>query len=140
MGIGRRLQKEVLEAFPEEDDKAVGISVKDRKKIIEDKVYHVYLDNPKEVGGVFSRWFSGVLVSDNEKVSYCDPLFEKNPTIQREYESHKDVPDNEKSAKDLFTETVYEHLALPSVDSLAIKFPFTDGFSGSLALNYKVRV
>ena len=140
MGIGRRLQKEVLEAFSEEDDKAVGISVKDRKKIIEDKVYHVYLDNPKEVGGVFSRWFSGVLVSDNEKVSYCDPLFEKNPTIQREYESHKDVPDNEKSAKDLFNETVYEHLALPSVDSLAIKFPFTDGFSGSLALNYKVRV
>lgn len=140
MGLGRRFRKEALEAFPEKDDEAEGISVKDRKKMIEDKVYHVYLDNPKDVGGAHSRWMSGFLVSDNvEKMNYCDPLFEKNPGIQRENELHQNEPNREKDAKELYNQAIFQSVALPSVDALAIKFPFSNGFLSALILSYKVR-
>lgn len=139
MGIGRRIRKDVLEAFPEDDDAAKEISVQDRKKMIEDKVYHVYLDNPEEVGGNYQRAISGVLVSDDaEKISYCDPLFKKNPGIMREKEIHKDEADKEKKASELFDQAVYESISLPSVDSLAIKFPFSNGFASALTFSYKV--
>ena len=140
MGLGRRLQKEVLETFRKDDDEAKGISVKDRKKIIEDKVYHVYLDNPEDVGGSDTRWMSGMLLSDDaEKSSFCDHLFDKNPGIQREKEMHKDEPDIEKKASELFYQSVYKSADLPVVDSLAIKFPFSDGFLSGLVFAYKVR-
>jgi hypothetical protein len=140
MGLGRRIRKEALEAFPEKDDEAEGISVKDRKKIIEDKVYHVYLDNPQDVGGSHTRWMSGFLVSDKvEKMRYCDPLFEKNPGIQREKALHKNEPDTEKDASELFNQAIYQSVALPSVDALAIKFPFSNGFLSALVFSYKVR-
>lgn len=138
MGTGRRLQKEVLEAFAEED-KMEGISVKDRKKMIEDKVYHAYLDNPEDVGGAYMRWMSGVLTTDKvENLSFCDPLFKKNPGIKREKELHKDEPDNEKKASELFDQAIYQSVDLPVVDSLAIKFPFSDGFLSGLVFSYKI--
>lgn len=137
-GIGRRIQKDVLEAFPEKDE-AAGISVKDRKKMIEDKVYHVYLDNPEDVAGVNTRWMTGVLVSDDvEKLSYCDPLFEKNPGILREKKLHRDEPDTEKTAAELFDQEIYQYVSLPSVDSLAIKFTYSGGFLSALVLSYKI--
>ena len=141
MGIGRRIQKDVLGAFPKEDDEASGISVKDRKKMIENKIYHVYLDNPEDVGGIHQRWMSGVLVTDDdEKFSYCDPLFEKNPAILREQKLHEHEPENEKKASELFEQAAYKSIALPPVNSLAIKFPFSNGFSSSLVFSYKVRL
>ena len=140
MGLGGRLQKDILEAFPEEDDAAKEISVKDRKKIIEDKVYHVYLDNPEDVPGAHQRYMSGVLVSDDtDKLSFCDPLFEKNPGILREKKLHQDEPEKEKKASDVFFQTVYESVGLPSVDSVAIRFPFSNGFLSALVFSYKVR-
>ena len=140
MGLGRRIRKNVLEAFPKEDDATKGISVNERKKMIEDKFYHVYLDNPEAVGGAHMRWMSGVLASDaEEKMSYCDPLFDKNPGIAREAETHRDEPENEKKASDLFAQALYQSADLPSVKSLAIKFPFTNGFLSGLVFSYKVR-
>lgn len=141
MGIGRRLQKEILEAFPEKDDEEEGITVKQRKKIIEDKVYHVYLDNPEVVGGSNMRWMSGVLVSDDvEKLSYCDHLFDKNPGSMKLKELNKDERYSEKKASDLFEEAIYQSVELPPVNSVAIKFPFSNGFSSALVFNYKVRI
>eukprot|EP00536_Pseudo-nitzschia_multiseries_P017413 jgi/Psemu1/264271/estExt_Genewise1Plus.C_15390008 len=138
MGTGRRLQTEILEGFPEEDE-AEGVSVKERKEIIEDKVYHVYLDNPEDVGGAHMRWMTGVIVRSRiEEMSYCDPLFEKNSAIQREKELNKDTPDTEKKGSELFNEAIYESLILPEVDSLAIKFPFSNGFTSGLVLSYKI--
>ncbi len=140
IGLGRRLQKDILEAFPEEDDAAKEISVTDRKKIIEDKVYHVYLDNPEDVSGLHQRFMSGVLVSDDtDKLSFCDPLFEKNPGILREKKLHQDELEKEKKASEVFFQTVYESVDLPSVDSVAIKFPFSNGFLSALVFSYKVR-
>lgn len=140
MGIGRRLQKDILEAFPEEEDAAKEISVTDRKKIIEDKIFHVYLDNPEDVSGLHQRSMSGVLVSDDiDKLSYCDPLFEKNPALLREKKLYQHEPASEKKASELFQQTIYESATLPSVDSLAIKFPFSNGFLSALVFSYKVR-
>eukprot|EP00531_Pseudo-nitzschia_arenysensis_P002334 CAMPEP_0116123004 /NCGR_PEP_ID=MMETSP0329-20121206/4517_1 /TAXON_ID=697910 /ORGANISM="Pseudo-nitzschia arenysensis, Strain B593" /LENGTH=306 /DNA_ID=CAMNT_0003616891 /DNA_START=62 /DNA_END=982 /DNA_ORIENTATION=+ len=139
MGIGRRLQKDILEAFPEEEDAAKEITVKARKKIIEGKIFHVYLDNPEDVSGGQQRWMSGVLVSDDiDKLSYCDPLFEKNPAILREKKLHQHESENEKKASESFHQAVYESTTLPSVDSLAIKFPFSNGFTSSLVFSYKI--
>lgn len=139
MGIGRRLQKEILEAFPEKDDEEEGITVKQRKKIIEDKVYHVYLDNPEVVGGSNMRWMSGILVSgDVEKLSYCDHLFDKNPGSIKLKKLNKDERYSEKAAVDLFNEALYQSVELPPVNSVAIKFPFSNGFSSALVFNYKI--
>lgn len=138
MGIGRRLRKEILEAFPKEDE-TEGISVKDRRKLIEDKVYHVYLDNPEDVGGAHTRWMSGVLATDEvEKLSYCDPLFEKNPEIRRQKKLQSEEPDNEKKASELFEQAAYQSVDWPVVDSLAIRFPFSDGFTSALVFSYKI--
>lgn len=111
---------------------------KETKKMVEERVYHVYLDNPMNVGGAHTRWMSGVLVSDAEKKKYCDPLFNYNPEIEREAELHKDEPETDKKAADVFAQTVYKYVDLPSVDSLAIRFPYTNGFLSGLVLSYKI--
>jgi hypothetical protein len=139
MGIARLLRKEVLQTFSEEDDEAAGISVRERKQRIESKVYHVYLDNPENVDGGHTRWFSGLLVdNDADVVSYCDPLFEKNSEIQKEHELYKNIPDIEKTASELFEHAYYKSIELPPVKSIAIKFPFSDGFTSALVLSYKL--
>jgi len=139
MGVGRRLQSEVLESFPKEEQ-AEGISVKDRENMIEERIYHVYLDNPEDVGGAHTRWMSGALTNDQEKSSYCDPLFEKNPEIEREKERNNDTPAKEKNGSEAYAEAIYQSIELPEVNSLAIKFPFSNGFSSGLVFSYKVRI
>jgi len=139
MGAGRQLRKDVLEGFPKEDDEAAGITVKERKTMIEKKVFHIYLDNPKNLSGAHTRWMSGMLVSnDADKLSYCDPLFEKNSGIMRERKLQENEPKNEISASEVFYQFVYNSVELPSVDSLAIKFPFSDGLLSALKLAYKI--
>mmetsp|Transcript_2200 Transcript_2200/g.5868 ORF Transcript_2200/g.5868 Transcript_2200/m.5868 type:complete len:306 (+) Transcript_2200:258-1175(+) len=137
MGVGRRLQSEVLESFPKEEQ-AEGISVKDRENMIEERIYHVYLDNPEDVGGAHTRWMSGALTNDQEKSSYCDPLFEKNPEIEREKERNNDTPAKEKNGSEAYAEAIYQSIELPEVNSLAIKFPFSNGFSSGLVFSYKI--
>lgn len=138
-GTGRRIRKDALEAFSKKDDEAAGISVNDRKKMIEDKFYHVYLDNPKDVVGSNTRWMSGIMVSDDvEKMSYCDPLFEKNSGILTEKKLHEHVPYEEKKASELFHQAVYQSVSLPSVDSLAINFTYSGGFLSALVLSFKI--
>jgi hypothetical protein len=139
MGLGRRILTDVLEAFPEEDDKADGISRKDRKKMIEEKMYHIYLDNPEDVGGGHMRFMTGILTVDKEeKRDYCHHLIEKNPGIERVKDLNKDEPEGEKDFSDLFKEVIYQYVDLPPVKSLAIKFPFSNGFTSALVLEYKI--
>ncbi len=144
-GLSRRLQKDVLQAFPEvnsdDNDAEQKKALKARKKMIEDKIYNIYLDNPEDVGGNKQRFMGGVLASGGaERKSYCDPLFEKNPTLARNKKLHAHEPESEKGVSDLFDEAVYQSVTLPSVDSVAIKFTYSDGFASALALSYKVRL
>jgi len=139
MGFGRRIRKNVYDILPSDDgdEKEEKITKKEKNKLIEEMVYHVYLDNPQLVGGAKTRWLSGVLVTDLEKSKYCDPLFDVNPKIEREALLHQDEPEREKKASDVFEQTIYQHVNLPSVSSLAFKFPYTNGFLSGLVLSYK---
>lgn len=143
MGLGRRLQKDILAGFPEaesdDNDDEQKKALKARKKMIEDRVHHIYLDNPEDIGGNNQRFMTGVLTSGGaERKSYCDPLFEKNPALARNKKLYANLPNNEKGASALYDETVYKSVSLPSVDSVAIRFTFSDGFASALALSYKV--
>jgi len=140
MGFGRRIRKNVYDILPSDDgdEKEEKITKKEKNKLIEEMVYHVYLDNPQLVGGAKTRWLSGVLVTDLEKSKYCDPLFDVNPKIEREALLHQDEPEREKKASDVFEQTIYQHVNLPSVSSLAFKFPYTNGFLSGLVLSYKI--
>lgn len=145
MGIGRRLQKDILAGFPEtvsdDNDDEQKKALKARKKMIEDRVHHIYLDNPEDIGGNNQRFMTGVLASGGaERKSYCNPLFEKNPALARNKKLQAHEPVTEKGASALFDETVYKSVSLPSVDSVAIRFTYSDGFASALALSYKVRL
>mmetsp|Transcript_47601 Transcript_47601/g.54973 ORF Transcript_47601/g.54973 Transcript_47601/m.54973 type:complete len:312 (-) Transcript_47601:375-1310(-) len=140
MGFGRRIRKNIYDILPSDDvdAKERKITKKKKNKLIEEMVYHVYLDDPQLVGGAKTRWLSGVLVSDVEKAKYCDPLFDNNPKIERLALLHEDELEREKKASDVFEQTIYQHVILPSVNSLAFKFPFTNGFLSGLVLSYKI--
>jgi hypothetical protein len=141
-GTGRRIAYDwatvtttdtVPPAFGEESK-----DVLERKKEVSKKIYHVYLDNPMQMGGTQQRYMTGVLVSDADKATYCDPLFTKNSQIERTAHDKKGTPYHEKSVAEVYDETKYEYVDLPSVDSLVVQFPFTDGFVSSLVFSYKV--
>ena len=110
-----------------------------RRKEISKKIYHVYLDNPMQMGGTRQRYMTGVLTTDKEKEMYCDPLFTKNSQIELTIQKNMGTDEREKSMEEIFAEIKYEYVDLPSVDSLVIQFPYTDGFTSALVVAYKVR-
>jgi hypothetical protein len=141
MGLGRRIRKHVYDLLPEDvyDDDDKKLTNKEKRNIAEERVYHMFLDNPEIIGGAHTRWMTGVLVPDGiEKEKYCDPLFDHNPEIERQALIHIDEPETDKKAGDVFDQTVYKYVNLPSVNSLAVRFPFTNGFLSGLVFSYKV--
>lgn len=123
--------------LPGDDDKK---EERETKKKMTSKMYHIYLDNPMEVSGMYQRWMTGVLVSDAEKADFCDPLLAQNPHIEKLVAKNRHFSADEKNAREVFHETMYEMVDLPSVDSLVLQFPFTDGFISALIFSYKVRM
>jgi hypothetical protein len=111
---------------------------KRRKKQLEGKIYHVFLDDPFHMGGSRQRYMSGVLVSDADKAEYCEPLMALNPKIEKTIAKNKKIAFEDKSTAEIFQETPYEHVNLPSVNSLVVQFPFTNGFVSALIFSYKV--
>jgi hypothetical protein len=141
MGLGRRIRKHVYDLLPEDvyDENDKKLTNKEKRNIAEERVYHMYLDNPEIIGGAHTRWMTGVLVPDGiEKEKYCDPLFDHNPEIERQALINIDEPETDKKASDVFEHTVYKYVNLPSVNSLAVRFPFTNGFLSGLVFSYKV--
>jgi len=141
LGLGRRIRKHVYDLLPEDvyDDNDKKLTNKEKRNIAEERVYHMYLDNPEIIGGAYTRWMTGVLVPDGiEKEKYCDPLFDRNPEIERQALIHSDEPESDKKASDVFEQTVYKYVNLPSVNSLAVRFPFTNGFLSGLVFSYKI--
>jgi hypothetical protein len=120
----------------EKEEKA---QYKKLKKGLDSKLYHIYFDDTMKMGGTRQRYTTGVLVSDADKAEYCDPLLSKNEAIEQLARKNARIPLDEKSAGDIFDETPYEIVDLPSVDSLVVQFPFTSGFVSSLIFSYKVR-
>ncbi len=126
------------------DDEIFGSTKKEateRKKVIEKHIYHVYLDDPTIMSALRTRWMTGVLVSDAEKDSYCGPLLANNPKIERvaKLNQKEGVHFDDLKPMEAFAQTMYELIDLPSVDSLVVQFPFTDGFVSALLFSYKVR-
>jgi cobalamin biosynthesis protein CobT len=109
------------------------------KKKVEGKLYHFYLDDPFEVTGMHQRWMTGALVSDAEKAEFCDPLMMMNTSIERLAHKNRHIALEETKAREAFEQTSYELVDLPSVDSLVLQFPFTNGFISALIFSYKVR-
>lgn len=141
LGLGRRIRKHVYDLLPEDvyDENDKKLTNKEKRNIAEERVYHMYLDNPEIIGGAHTRWMTGVLVPDGiEKEKYCDPLFDHNPEIERQALIHSDEPESDKKASDVFEQTVYKYVNLPSVNSLAVRFPFTNGFLSGLVFSYKI--
>ncbi|OEU10154.1 hypothetical protein FRACYDRAFT_194134 [Fragilariopsis cylindrus CCMP1102] len=141
LGLGRRIRKHVYDLLPEDvyDENDKKLTNKEKRNIAEERVYHMYLDNPEIIGGKYTRWMTGVLVPDGiEKEKYCDPLFDHNPEIERQALIHSDEPESDKKASDVFEQTVYKYVNLPSVNSLAVRFPFTNGFLSGLVFSYKI--
>ncbi|KAG7356767.1 hypothetical protein IV203_001453 [Nitzschia inconspicua] len=146
MGYGRRISEDwawatldakekgnVMKLEPEEK-----AQFKKLKKSLDGKLYHIYLDDTWKMGGTRLRFMSGLLVSDADKAEYCDVLMEKNEEIERHARKNQRIHQNDKTAGDIFSETLYEYVDLPSVDSLVVQFPFTDGFVSSLIFSYKI--
>mmetsp|Transcript_12868 Transcript_12868/g.31251 ORF Transcript_12868/g.31251 Transcript_12868/m.31251 type:complete len:327 (+) Transcript_12868:292-1272(+) len=120
------------------DDVIEDKAIKELEDKMEEKLYHIYLDDPYDVAGMNHRWMTGVLVSDADKAEFCDPLLEKNPAIERAAYKQRHLEYEDKKAKEAFDTTVYELVDLPSVDSLVLQFPFTNGFVSALIFSYKV--
>ena len=140
IGLGKRIRTDVYDGISAAAVTTNNEDKKEKRRLIEDRVYSVFLDNPEVIGGSFTRFLSGFLVApdSSEKTKYCDPLFAMNSRIEKEALLHKNVLNADKAASDLFQQTVYEHVNLPKVNSLAITFPFTGGFLSGLVLSYKV--
>jgi hypothetical protein len=139
--MGRRITMDWAALTTTEPSTTFGQESEDvliRRKDISNKIYHVYLDNPIQMGGTRQRYMTGVLTSDKDKETYCDPLYAKNSQIELTIQKNKDTPEREKSTAEVFDEIKYEYVDLPSVDSLVVQFPFTDGFVSALVLSYKV--
>ena len=111
---------------------------KRRKKVVANKMYHVFLDNPTQMGGDRQRFMTGALVSDADKAEYCDPLLDLNTKVEKAKIKYKKLEQEDKSTAEIFEETPYEAIELPSVKSLVVQFPFTGGFVSALIFSYKV--
>jgi hypothetical protein len=103
-----------------------------------DTIYNVYLDDPLRMGGTRQRFMTGMLVSDADKAEFCDRIMENNENIERLARQKMHIPHEDKSAGEVFAETMYQYVDLPSVDSLVVGFPCTYGFVSSLIFSYKV--
>jgi len=142
MGLGRRIAEEWAKGTTTttmsitKDDESNEIL--NRKKSVQKRLYNVYLDNPMKMGGTRQRYMTGVLVSDSEKATFCEPLLEKNPKIEEVAAKQRHIPMQEKKVAEVFEETLYQYVDLPSVDSLVVHFPFTNGFLSALIFSYKI--
>ncbi|KAL3903655.1 MAG: hypothetical protein SGARI_005279, partial [Bacillariaceae sp.] len=145
-GQGRRITEDwALATTPsEEKDDWVKLQgeekdeFKRRKKLVDDKLYSVFLDNPFKMGGSRQRYMTGFLVSEEDKAEFCDPLMDLNPKIEKTKVKFKKIAFEDKNTGEIYKETPYESVELPSVKSLVVQFPFTNGFVSALIFSYKV--
>jgi len=132
MGLGRLVRKDwIQQNFETTDDSK---QKKENDETVEAFTYHVYLDDPSQMGGRRQRWMSGLLVGDDklgqvEKMMVLNEKGKRQPTATEA---------EDKSAREIFHMLPYEQADLPAVDSLVVQFPHTGGFVSSLILSYKV--
>ena len=132
MGLGRRVTTDVIGS-----EKSTGVQRREVEKVL----YHMFFDNPFQVGGRYLRWATGILVpdSDTEKV---DKLLSLNTptgdtaTVKR-YPTESELMDL--PASEVFQMLPYEVATLPAVDALVLQFPHTNGFVSALVVSYRVR-
>jgi hypothetical protein len=103
----------------------------------DDLVYHIYLDDPTQLGGRRQRWTSGILVGEDQTAKeQMEKLLSKNDAI---YANPLTADDYEQfAATELWPRLPYDSADLESVDALVLNFPFTNGFVSSLVLSYRV--
>jgi hypothetical protein len=103
----------------------------------DDLVYHIYLDDPMEMGGRRQRWTSGILVGEDETAqAQMKTLLSKNKDINANPLTADDY--DQLAATDLWPRLPYESADLMAVDSLVLNFPFTNGFVSCLVLSHRV--
>jgi hypothetical protein len=132
IGLGRRLTKDAAGT-----DKPTG----EQRKQVEELTYHMFLDNPYEMGGRQLRWATGVLTSKKDKDT-VDKLMSLNKPKGKKADFKRYPTDEELidlSATEVMKMLPYEVADFPSVDSLVVQFPHTHGFVSALVMSYKVR-
>ena len=132
MGLGRRVTKDVIGS-----EKSTGVERREVEKVL----YHMFFDNPFQVGGRYLRWATGILVPDGQKET-VDKLLSLNTPIgtkatTKRYPTESELMDS--SAGEIFQMLPYEVATLPAVDALVVQFPHTHGFVSALVMSYKVR-
>lgn len=149
-GLGRRLTKDMLgegttrsTGTTDDDEKAKkSSSTSAQRNEVEEITYHLFLDNPHEMGGRRLRWATGILVSDKEKDKVKHLLSLNQPSGKGKGKTKRYPTDEEMidlSASEVMDLLPYEVADLPSVDSLVAQFPHTHGFVSALVMSYKVR-
>jgi hypothetical protein len=103
----------------------------------DDLVYHIYLDDPTQMGGRRQRWTSGILVGEDDTgKEQIDKLLAKNKVIHGNPLTADDY--DQLAATELWPRLPYDQADLTAVDALVLNFPFTNGFVSSLVLAHRV--
>ena len=105
-----------------------------KKQDYGDLMYSLYLDNGAEVSGRRQRFACGILV-DKSGLDKKEALLDMNEEIRALQEANTD---DDPPALQLWKQTSYESISLPSVDAAVLQFPCTNGIVSSLVLSYKV--
>lgn len=104
----------------------------------DDLIYHLFLDDPRKMGGRRQRWMSGLLTND-QGADMMSKLLANNEEIMKKPLTEGDIDGPfELPAIEVFKRIPYDQADLQSVDSLVLNFPFTNGFVSSLIISYKV--
>eukprot|EP00934_Nitzschia_sp_Nitz4_P008267 Nitzschia sp. Nitz4//scaffold99_size76975//25144//26087//NITZ4_005571-RA/size76975-snap-gene-0.5-mRNA-1//-1//CDS//3329560835//8257//frame0 len=128
LGLGRRIMADLI-----------GESAKKaERQVVEETLFHVYLDDPNTMGGRRQRWASGILVGESkqDQIDKLRSLNQPEKGAVKRYPTEKEVL--QMSAQDMLEMLPYEVTDLPSVDSLVLQFPHTHGFISSLVFSFKV--
>ncbi len=133
MGLGRRVTKDFIGS-----EKSTG----EQRREVEKIMYHMFFDNPLQVGGRYLRWATGILVPDSQKEKVDKLLSLNTPSgteaTTKRYPTQGELTDL--SASEVFQMLPYEVTTLPAVDALILQFPNTHGFVSALVVSYKVRL
>jgi len=131
MGLGRRVTADLAGTkMPTSQD----------RKYVDEILYHIFLDNPFDMGGRHLRWATGILVPNSDKDKVKKLMALNNPSGKKETSKRYPTDDEyiDLSASEVLEMSPYELTDLPSVDSLVAQFPNNNGFVSALVMSYKV--
>lgn len=112
----------------------MGGEAKLKSRDFADRIYTIFLDDPRGHGGRRQRFAVGYLATDGETRKVKKDLLAKNTEIVIPTKDEED----EIGVFELWPKVKFSSTALPSVKSAVLQFPHTNGFVSALIFTYKV--